>query len=311
MTQTSTMKGADIKTPCAICGTLDNATEVYPAYLSGEDLDEKAFSARRFYNEKIHFRMARCNACGLLRSDPVVDGEVYESLYKKSTVTYDAHMENLNRTYGYYLKKAEKYLPQKGSLLEIGCGNGFFLEEALRQGYKTVAGVEPGEPSIAKARADIRPFIKQGMFSKEMFANQKFDCICIFQTLDHLIDPNKVISDAYAILNPGGIIISINHNEKALTAKIFGEKSPIIDIEHTYLYNPKTMRTIFEKNGFVVEKIFYPKSLHYTGYLFSLLPIRPVGLKKAVHSFLDFTRISRIPLFIPLGNLGVVARKPR
>jgi SAM-dependent methyltransferase len=296
-----------MKTPCAICGTLDNATEVYPAVLTGELLDEKAFSARRFYHEKIHFRMVRCKSCGLLRSDPIVDVSVYEDLYKKSTLNYDEHIDNLNRTYGYYLRK---YAREKGSLLEIGCGNGFFLEEALRQGWKEVAGVEPGEASIAKAKPEIRPHIRQGMFTKEMFAGKAFDVVCIFQTLDHLLEPNKVLADIHAILKPGGICIAINHNEKALSARIFGEKSPIIDIEHTYLYNPKTIRLLFEKNGYAVDYIFFPKSRHYAGYLFSLLPLKPLWLKKALHTLLDFTHISRIPLFIPIGNLGIVARKP-
>lgn len=300
-----------MKTQCAICGTYDNSTEVYPAVLSGEALDEKAFSARRFYNEKIHFRWVRCNICGLMRSDPIVDQKVYEDLYKKSFVTYDDHIGNLNKTYGYYLKKYERFVKEKGSLLEIGCGNGFFLEEALRQGYTKVAGVEPGGASIEKARADIKPFIKQGMFSKELFGSERFDTIVIFQTLDHLLDPNKVLRDAFALLKPGGIFIAINHNEKALSARIFGEKSPIIDIEHTYLYNPQTMRKLFEKNSYKVEKIFFPKSRHSFGYLFSLVPLKPAWLKKGIHSFFDATRISRIPLFIPIGNLGIVARRPQ
>ncbi len=301
----------DIKTVCAICGTLDNSKEVYPAVLSGEELDEKAFSARRFYSNKIHFRMVRCLKCGLLRSDPVVDMNIYKALYEKSTVTYDKHIDNLNKTYGYYIKKYSNLFEKKGSFLEIGCGNGFFLEEALRQGFKKVVGVEPGLPSIEKAKSEIRPFIKQGMFSKEMFEGETFDCIAIFQTLDHLIEPNKVLSDSIKLLNPGGVFIAINHNEKSFIARLFGEKSPIIDIEHTYLYNPDTIRDIFEKNGFVVEKIFFPSSRHSFGYLFSLIPLNIFWLKKAIHKFLDFTHISNIPVFIPIGNLGIIARKPK
>jgi len=300
---------ANVATRCAICGTLGNAQELYPAKLAGETLDEKAFSARRFYGEKIHFRWVLCNTCGLMRSDPIIDPATYDGLYERSNLTYESHIDNLTKTYGYYLHKIQKYIPSKGAILEIGGGNGFFLEEAKRQGYATVAGVEPSSDAIAKARADIKPFLTKGMFSKELYPANSFDCICIFQTLDHLLDPSKVLQDALVLLKPGGVFFAINHNCKSLSARILGEKSPIIDIEHTYLYNASTIRKLFEKNGYEVMKVFYPSSRHSFGYLFSLLPIKPVGLKSWLHKMINTLGLSRIPLFIPIGNLGIVARK--
>ncbi|OHA87542.1 MAG: hypothetical protein A3A96_01045 [Candidatus Zambryskibacteria bacterium RIFCSPLOWO2_01_FULL_39_39] len=298
-----------IATKCAICGTYGNATEVYPAHLSGENLDEKAFSARRFYGEKIHFRMVKCNTCSLLRSDPIVSPEVYSELYNRSSFTYEGQVGNLIKTYGYYLKKLTSFIAEKEALLEIGCGNGFFLEEALRQGYKKVFGVEPSSEAIAKASVNIKASIKQGMFDKNMFPPNSFDVICMFQTLDHFLDPSKVLSDALILLKPGGVLIAINHNLKSLSARILGEKSPIIDIEHTYLYDKNTIRKLFEKCNYEVLKVFYPKSRHSLGYLFSLLPLRPLFVKSALHRFLDWTRLSKIPLFVQIGNLGIIARK--
>ena len=32
--------------------------------------------------------------------------------------------------------------------------------------------------------------------------------------------------------------------------------------------------------------------------------------KKSFHKILDITRLSRISLFIPIGNIGIIARKP-
>lgn len=299
----------EISTKCAICSTLNNSTEVYPAHLSGEIIDEKAFSARRFYGEKIHFRMVKCNTCSLLRSDPIVSPEVYSELYNRSNFTYDDHVSNLRETYGHYLKKLNPFVKEKEALLEIGCGNGFFLEEALKQGFKQVAGVEPGVEAISKASPRVKNTIKQGMFSKDMFLPNSFNVICIFQTLDHFLDPNQVLKDALVLLKKGGVVIAINHNLKSLSAKILGEKSPIIDIEHTYLYDKNTIRKLFEKNGYKVLNIFYPKSKHSLGYLFSLLPIKPVFIKSLLHSFLDWTHLSRIPLFLQIGNIGITATK--
>ena len=300
-----------IATKCAICESYGNSKEIYPPNLLGENLDEKAFSARRFYGEKIHFRMVECLSCGLLRSDPIIDPSIYSDLYLKSELNYDSLIPNLKKTYGYYLKKIEKYVLEKKYLLEIGCGNGFFLEVALEQGYSEVFGVEPSVNAIKKAKPHIQKLIKKEMFNRDSFPQNSFDCICIFQTLDHLLDPVKMLSDALYLLKPGGVLLTINHNLKSVSAKILGEKSPIIDIEHTYLYDKETITKLFEKSGFRVEKVFYPYSRHSLGYLFSLLPIKPLILKKAIHKILDILYISNIPLFIPIGNLGVIAEKKR
>lgn len=299
-----------IATKCAICGTVNNSSLVYPADLAGEALDEQAFSARRFYDQKIHFQMVRCNSCGLLRSDPIIEPEVYSKLYERSHLTYEGLIDNLTKTYGYYLKKVDRLVPTKGSLLEIGCGNGFFLIEAKRQGYAEIWGVEPSVEAIAKAPQEIRSHIKQTMFTEGLFPPQSFDCICIFQTLDHLIDPSQVLKTAFNLLKPGGVFLTINHNSKSLSARILGEKSPIIDIEHTYLYDAKTIKKLFEKNGFVVDRVFYPWSRHSFGYLFSLLPIKPLKFKKFIDGLIFKFKLNNIPLFLPIGNLGVVAHRP-
>lgn len=304
-------ENASIATKCAICGTQNNSTEIYPANFKGENLDAKAFSARRFYGEKIHFRMVKCLKCGLLRSDPIIDSAIYSELYFKSEFNYDNLVENLKKTYGYYLERIGKFVPEKKSLLEIGCGNGFFLETALEQGYSEVFGVEPSIHAVEKAKPDIRKFIKMEMFSKNSFAPNSFDCVCIFQTLDHMLDPMKMLEDALYVLKPGGVILAINHNLDSLSSKIFGEKSPIIDIEHTYLYNKRTMRELFERSGFRVEKVFITYSRHDVGYLFSLLPIYPLFIKSAIHKFLDISQISKISLVLPIGNLGIIAVKDK
>lgn len=299
-----------MKTQCAICDTFDNAMEVYPLQLVEEALDEKVFSARRFYDKKIHFRWVRCEHCGLLRSDPIIEPENLAKLYRESSFTYDKEVINLKATYGRYLERASRRLKEKEAFLEIGCGNGFFLEEALEQGFKKVAGVEPSVDAVNKAPPRVRPYIKQAMFGEGLFLPESFDIICIFQTLDHLTEPAGVLKECYNLLRPGGAILAINHNAGALSARILGESSPIIDIEHTYLYDKKTMKKIFEKNNFMVQEVFNVWNRYSLSYLFSLLPLRPIILKRALDRLLQLTKLSKLTLTLPLGNLGLIAKKP-
>src|SRR6266566_8765006 len=125
----SLMERANLhRTRCAICNTDDNADELYPSNFDLESLNAATFSARRL-PDRIHYRIVKCRACGLVRSDPVVDFEIIRGLYSQSTFDYDEETENIRRTYGRYLAKLTAYAELTQSLLEVGCGNGFFLEE--------------------------------------------------------------------------------------------------------------------------------------------------------------------------------------
>src|SRR5665647_326619 len=135
-------------TPCAICGTLGAASEVYRANFDFEAFSPEVFSARRI-PDGIHYRIVRCNTCGLLRSDPVAGADTLARLYALSTFTYDDEVAHLRTTYGRYLSEALEHLDgPRGRLLEIGCGNGFFLEEALNMGFSEVRGVEPSTEAV-------------------------------------------------------------------------------------------------------------------------------------------------------------------
>jgi SAM-dependent methyltransferase len=295
-------------TACAICQTENNATELYPANFDLEAFSPSVFSARRM-PDRIHYRMVRCNTCQLVRSDPVADSGTVADLYHQSSFDYSQEVENLARTYGAYLARLENYGAAKGSLLEIGCGNGFFLMQARAQGYRDVQGVEPSRSAVDRAPAEIRDDIVCTMMAPGLFRDKTFDAICLFQVLDHIFDPAALLKTCFDILKPGGYILCLNHNVEAPSARLMKERSPIIDIEHTYLYSPDTIRRLFTRFGFQVKEAGGVKNRYSLSYLARLMPV-PAPLKKITLGFLDFTYLGRLPLRVPLGNLYMIAQKP-
>ncbi|MEP6801144.1 MAG: methyltransferase domain-containing protein, partial [Acidobacteriota bacterium] len=175
-------------TRCAICGTTGNAREVYPARLPAGAFEPRVFSARRA-PDGIHYRMVRCSGCGLVRSDPAATAEALSHVYAESGFDYASEVANLGRTYGRELDRLGKFGVRKDSLLEIGCGNGFLLEEASRRGFRDVRGIEPSEEAVRRSPESIRPRIVRGTVGPGAFAKESFDVICLFQVLDHLPDP--------------------------------------------------------------------------------------------------------------------------
>src|SRR6266851_5567134 len=254
-------------TVCAICGTLGNTDELYPATLDESSFSESIFSARRL-PDRIHYRMVRCRNCGLVRSDPAAAQTDLSELYRRSTFDYAPEVPNLRRTYSRYLTRARRYT--KGwSLLEVGCGSGF---------------MRPG-----------------------LFDRGEFDTACLFQVFDHLPEPGVLLDLMRTALSAGGVLLCFNHNVESASAQILGERSPIVDIEHCYLYSPRTMRVLFEKHGFdVLESGAATNTLSLRHFL-HLLPA-PAALKRRLMSAAGRTRIDGVPLRLRLGNLYTIGR---
>ena len=295
-------------TRCPISGEENDATEMYPANFDASSLSPAAFSARR-QPDGIHFRIVRSNRSGLVRSDPVADTALINELYAQSSFDYAEEVPRLKKTYGRHLERMCALGCERGSLLEIGCGNGFLLECALELGFREVRGVEPSRKAVNEAKAVLRQCIVCDVMRPGIFEADQFDAICMFHIFDHIPDPNELLLECLRVLKPGGFILALNHNVESWSARLLGEKSPIIDIEHTFLYSPRTMRLIFEANGFGVIEQGCVWNTYSITYLFHLLPM-PRRLKEVVLHTLKATVLGRLPLSLPLGNLYLIARKP-
>lgn len=295
-------------TRCAICGTEGNANELYPANFDIANLTPDVFSARRL-PDRIHYRLVKCKACGLVRSDPIVSRELLAQLYAQSSFNYGTEVRDLCRTYGRYLTKLERYGARKGVLLEIGCGSGFFLEQALHQGYHAVRGVEPGRKAVDQADSRLKGCIVCGLMEQGVFAPEEFDVVCLFQVFDHVPDPGALLDECFRLLKPNGFVLCINHNIDAISARIYKERSPIIDIEHTYLYAFPTITRIFQAHGFQVRRTGAVWNTYNLGYIARLVPL-PGFVKSRLLNWLKESVFGRIRLSVPLGNLFMIAQKP-
>lgn len=254
--------------------------------------------------------MVKCRKCGLVRSDPVVDFNTLHELYRASTFTYEEEVAPLRATYGRYLDRASRGLETRDTLLEVGCGNGFFLEEARNRGWRKVLGVEPSTDAIAHADPGVRNSITCDMMRSGLFPRESIDMICLFQVFDHLPDPAAVLEACAETLRPGGRILCLNHNVEAASAKLLGERSPIVDVEHTYLYSPRTLSALFESRGFTVLETGPVFNTYPLRYVFRLLPL-PAPLKRMALGILKVTGLGRLSARFPLGNLYLVAQKPK
>jgi SAM-dependent methyltransferase len=308
MAEPATPVPALLATRCAICGTEGEATELFPASFTSDAFDSRHFSARRL-PDRVHYRMVRCNRCGLIRADPAADPATLAHLYERSSFDYGAEAQNLARTYGRYLARLDRHGAYRGSLLEVGCGNGFFLEEALRRGYAEVRGVEPSQDAIDAAPAHIRKLIVKDVMRPQLLPRASFDTACLFHVFDHLPEPGQTLDELREVVRPGGLVLFIHHDAGAFSARILGERSPIVDIEHHYLYTKQTLRRLVDAHGFEVVETGSVWNTYSLSYLWRLPPW-PARLRRVRLGLLGRARLDRVRLTVPLGNLFLVARNP-
>ncbi len=91
-----------------------------------------------------------------------------------------------------------------GSLLDVGCGCGFFLWEAKSQGWN-VLGVDPSQKSIEYARAMLGDVVISGTLD-DIPEDRRFDAITMINVLDHMVDPREQLQKAIGLLADHGTL---------------------------------------------------------------------------------------------------------
>jgi SAM-dependent methyltransferase len=265
------------------------------------------FSARRS-PQKHHARIVECCNCGLIYSNPYFEEDLLRPLYREASYIDEQQLDNMSADYLREFTKALDRSDRSTRILEIGCADGFFLKRLLAAGFTHVYGVEPGKAAVAKASPDLRCRIVNDFFQPDLFPGVLFDVVCCFQIFDHMPDPNRFLSDIHKVLTPGGIVLAINHNIRALITRMLGEKSPMFDIEHIYLFDKHTIRKIFEANGFEVSRWANLSNSYRLAYAVKMFPF-PAWIKNRMASALEMSFFSHWNLRVPAGNMVTIGRK--
>ena len=293
-----------IHTYCPIDGSDSHDEELYPANFDAAAIDASYFSARRA-PDRIHYRMVRNRATGCIRADPVLPAGMIQRLYADSRVTYGDLAPFTTATYLDALEAAVAWLPSRKGLLEVGAGAGWLLEAARGLGFERVAGIEPSLDAIARAPESIRPHLVAGGFEAGLYPPGSFSIVCGFQVLDHLLDPNAVLAAVRDLLEPGGVTLWICHDAGAPLNRLLGRRSPIVDIEHVVLYDRRTIRNLFERNGFEVLRVSGVANRYPVWYWTHLSPL-PRSIRQPL---VRVARSAGATLRMNLGNMSILARK--
>jgi 2-polyprenyl-3-methyl-5-hydroxy-6-metoxy-1,4-benzoquinol methylase len=137
-----------------------------------------------------------------------------------------------------------------GRLLEIGCGNGAFLDRMRSRGW-IVQGVEvdPKASKIAEEMFAVPVFV--GTLENANYVDDYFDAITMNHIIEHVHNPITLLRECYRILKPGGYLVMVTPNVRSLGHARFGRHWRGLEPpRHLHLFSESTLETIASKAGF-------------------------------------------------------------
>ncbi|HPW65851.1 MAG TPA: methyltransferase domain-containing protein [Salinivirgaceae bacterium] len=169
---------------------------------------------KKFYSQS-NWTVYKCKSCGFIFTNPFPKKEIIHRYYDYDYFKDERHVnkffntdgslkyENIN--YNNRVVDIENEFEKRGYLLEIGAAHGEFLNVMQQRGW-SVKGVEISEAAckIAKDKYNIDLF--NGNFL-DYDCEEKFDVICMYQTLEHVHDFFEHLLKAKEMLNKEGIIV--------------------------------------------------------------------------------------------------------
>lgn len=294
---------------CPICGGT-RARQLYRETLAGEP------GARReapiLNPEGVRYRINRCAGCSLVYSSPILDEAEVAALYIRSphTNVREGEEDHVRRTFEGYYRLLRPRLGRRDRMLDIGCDVGILLAIARHDGFGEVFGVEPN-PLAAKQAARIPDSRISGEFYEvTRYPAEHFDLVTMIHVVDHLVDVNRFLARVLRDLRPGGLALAVVHNVSSLLARVLGQRFPPFNIYHHYFFSPRTLRLLFERAGFEVVHVGPTWNRYSLGFLATRTPVISGQLRSAVEWGLSGSGLGRLAVTLPLGNVGIVARKP-
>ena len=203
--------------------------------------------------------IVRCRRCGLVYENPRSDAQARQYVYSFENegdrrFVDDWFLDNadLNRaTWQQVLKVLAKYKPA-GTLLDVGCGAGTFLEEARRTGY-WVKGQEVAPYFLRYCQETLGLEMYTGELEVLNLPAGSLDVVTAFDVIEHHPDPRRLLDEFRRLVKPDGVVVISTHDIGNWFARRYGVHWRYLGaIAHLTYFTRQTLSRMLDQAGFKV-----------------------------------------------------------
>jgi 2-polyprenyl-3-methyl-5-hydroxy-6-metoxy-1,4-benzoquinol methylase len=234
-------------------------------------------------------------------------GEAYFSGDGSGYGDYASQETEYRATFAADLKRIACFV-SSGSILDVGCGYGWFVSEALAAGYDAY-GVDLSEYAVTVASETLGGRVYHGTPADVVeLSGRRFDVIFASHVVEHVTNPRLFVADLEGRLTERGILVLVTPNLRSWLARISGRRWVSLKVpEHVAYYTPDTISRLLEGEGLRVIDIA-------PAYQFYRLPfvakrirelIRPIG--GVIPAIERLPRLRDQLVRIPSGSIRVIA----
>lgn len=262
----------------------------------------------------------KCRECGHIFRNLHLNDERLFRLYNKDYFfggehgeysNYLAEKEALQNNFRLRLKILKDFFgpSRHKNLFEIGCAYGFFLDVA-KNNFDNVQGIDINNDGVAYASGQLKLNVINADFLKHNFGSQQFDVVCMWDTIEHLRQPQLYLEKLSRHMRSGALIALTTGDIDSFNARLRKDKWRLMrPLTHVHFFSKKTLKKILNTYGF---DIIYE---HHCGSYRSVDTIvyRVLAAKRRcsrLYNFLHRSGLVNINIYINLYDIiYVVARK--
>jgi SAM-dependent methyltransferase len=190
----------------------------------------------------------KCNKCGTESYHPNIIGD--SSFYDYLSSNLNWYYPKARWEFQIALEILDKEKPRL--FVEVGCGNGHFLEQARNRGHEGY-GNEINPHSVEVLRSQGFQVVTD---LEENLHQYEYDALVMFQLLEHLLDPFSSLKSIIAHVRSQGVVITSTPVTPSCCASI-ASPSLLLPPHHQWLPTTLGHKILADRLGLVCERIVY------------------------------------------------------
>jgi 2-polyprenyl-3-methyl-5-hydroxy-6-metoxy-1,4-benzoquinol methylase len=247
---------------CQLCGG-HQARLLYAASMASSSA-HASFLPSTGRRDAHHNPIVSCKDCGFVSTFPRDDPSTLTNAYRDlEDDEYISEETGRRITAARHLQFVSRHCPKQGRMLDVGCSVGYFASAALAAGWNVV-GIEPSRWAADVAwQENPQMEIHCGLFEEVDLPLHSFDCITMWDVLEHVADPLAILIRAASLLKPAGYLFLNVPNIDSRTARVLRSRWPLLLREHLWYFSPSTLTKFLLRVGLTpVEMI--PNSVTFS-----------------------------------------------